>query len=90
MHEVPRHRGRIPIGEVVLRPTRTGVQIAGARADLLKASGIGRPRNRVADVLEAVERRHGGMLDAVLSARDESAGSFPLKMNWPRSLKTHR
>ena len=73
VHQVPRHEGRVAVGEVVLGAARFGIEVARTRADLADPTGVGGWRDAVADVLQAVEDRHCGMLDAVLVAGDQCA-----------------
>src|ERR1700742_1513345 len=40
VHQVPGHKRGVAVGEVVLGAARTGVQIAGARADFAYPAGV--------------------------------------------------
>ena len=57
MHQVPRHERRVAVGEVVLRPAGSRVEVRRAGPRLTDPAGVGLRRDGVADVLQRVERR---------------------------------
>src|SRR5437588_1819338 len=73
MEEVPGHERGVAVGEVVLRPTRSGVEVRRPRSRLADPAGVGLGRDDVAEVLERVQDVHGAVLDPVLVAGDEAA-----------------
>ena len=74
VHQVPRHERRVAVGEVVLRPARSRVEVRRPRAGLADPAGVGLRRDRVPEVLQAVEDVHRAVLDAVLVAGDQAPG----------------
>src|SRR5207249_1181134 len=52
VEQVPGHEGRVAVGEVVLRPAGTRVEIRRTGAGLADPTGIGLRRDDVAEVLE--------------------------------------
>ena len=73
MHEVPGHECGVAVGEVVVRPTGSWVKVGGPGPGLPDPAGICLRRDRVAEVLQAVEDVHRAVLDAVLVAGDEAS-----------------
>src|SRR5688572_16166017 len=73
VQQVPRHERRVPVREVVVRPTRSRVEVRRAGAGGTDPAGVGLWWDRVADVLQGVEHVLGAVLDAVLVAGDQAA-----------------
>ena len=55
VQQVPGEEGRVPVGEVVLGPAGSGVEVARARAGLAQPRRVGLRRDDEAQVLERVE-----------------------------------
>ena len=71
--QVPRHERGVAVGEVVLRPAGTRVEIGRTGPGLADPAGVGLRRDRVAEVLQAVQDVHRAVLHAVLVAGDQAA-----------------
>src|SRR5271166_3932958 len=74
VQKVPGHEGRVAVGEVVLRPARAGIEVAGPGADLAEPRRVGLGWDHVAEVLQRVEHVHRAVLRSVLVAGDQAAG----------------
>ena len=55
VHQVPGHERGVAVGEVVLGPAAAGVEVRRPGSGLTDPAGVRVRRDRVADVLEAVE-----------------------------------
>ncbi len=73
VQQVPRHERGVPVGEVVLGPTRSGIEVRRPGPGFADPAGIGLRRNHVAEVLQRVQDVHRAVLDPVLVAGDETA-----------------
>ena len=83
VEEVPCHEGRVAIGELVVDPDPTPilelVPIAGTRARLTDPSGVRLGRDRVPDVLQAVEDVRRAVLDSVFVSRNQASSDSPVE-----------
>src|SRR5262245_30063924 len=75
VQQVPGHERGVPVGEVVLWSVRSWVQIGWSWAGLADPARVGLGRDRVAQVLQAVEDVHRAVLDPVLVASDEASAN---------------
>src|ERR671911_390239 len=73
VHQVPGREGGVAVGEVVLGTAGPRVEVGRPRTGLADPAGVGLGRDRVAEVLEAVEDVHGAVLDPVLVAGEQAA-----------------
>ncbi len=75
VQQVPCHERGVAVGEVVLRSARARIEIGRPWSGLTDPSRIGLRRDRVPEVLQAVEDVHGAVLHAVLVSGDQAAGN---------------
>ena len=73
VEQVPGHEGRVPVGEVVVGPAGTGIEVRRAGPGLADPARVGLGRDDVAEVLEGVQDVHGAVLHAVLVAGHQAA-----------------
>src|SRR5947207_5212459 len=73
VQQVPGHERGVAVGEVVVRPAGSRIQIGRSGSGLADPPGVGLRWNRVSQVLQAVQHVHGAVLDAVLVAGDQAA-----------------
>ena len=73
VHQIPSHKSRVAIGEIVFGAARSFVQIRRAGAGFAQPSGVGLRRNRVAQMLQRIQNVHRAVLGAVFVAGDEAA-----------------
>ena len=79
VHEIPTHESRVAVREIVFWPARSFVEIAGTGSDFADPAGVGGGRNRIADVLQAVEQVRRAVLHAVFVAGDDSATDLAIE-----------
>ncbi len=77
MHEIPCHKGGVPIREVVLRATRARIQVGRSRADLTYPASIGLWWDHRAQALKRVKDVHAAVLHAILVAGHQAAADTP-------------
>ncbi len=75
MQQVPGHERDVAVGEVVLGPTRAGVEVRRPRSRLANPAGIGLGRDGEAEVLQGVEDVHSAVLGPVLVAGHQASAN---------------
>lgn len=76
VHQVPRHKRRVALRELVVEPGPGSVlaliAVAEPRPRFSNPTGVGLWRDHVSDVLQRIENAHRTMLDAILIASNEA------------------
>ena len=72
VEQIPGHECGVAIGEIILGPSRSGIQIRGSRSCRSQPVGIRLRRDDVAEMLEGIENVHGTVLGSVFVACNQT------------------